>query len=152
MPASSHRPSIPRPDVIPESLELQRFQQVLRQAMVVNDYSQRQLSEAIGVKIGTMTKYLNGEIRPLRVALEIQAGLANCLGVTLDALLAFYRSGELVTYVTVRDVESWLRSDAGQEDLPVIMGITMLSTALVVAANFAADLGHAALDPRVRLK
>lgn len=121
MPVHSHRLSISQPESVPESLERQRFQQVLRQAMVVNDFSQRQLSEAMGVKIGTMTKYLNGEIRPLRVALEIQAGLASCLGVTLDALLAFYRSGELVTQVTVRDVESWLRSDAGQEDLPVIM-------------------------------
>lgn len=98
-----------------------RFQQALRQALVVNGYSQRDLCKAIGVQIGTMTKYLNGEVDPRRVGLQIQAALAESMGVTLDALWAFYCCGELVTQVTVRQVESWLRSDAGQEDLPVIM-------------------------------
>ena len=37
------------------------------------------------------------------------------------------------------------------QDLPVIIGITILSSALVVAANVAVDLGYAVLDPRVRL-
>lgn len=115
----SAKPRTPPPT--PEELQCKRFSQALHQAMVVNGYSQRQLSDAIGVKIGTMTKYLQGTIRPMRVALEIQAGLAESLGVTLDALYAFYSSGELVTQVTVREVESWLRSDAGQEDLPIIL-------------------------------
>ena len=38
------------------------------------------------------------------------------------------------------------------QDLPIIMGITLLSTALVVAANVGVDLWHALLDPRVRLE
>ena len=38
------------------------------------------------------------------------------------------------------------------QDLPIIMGITILSTVLVVAANFGVDLWHAVLDPRVRLE
>lgn len=113
-PETTHPPRAKR-------IETTRFQQALRQAMVVNDYSQRDLCKAIGIQIGTMTKYLNGEVNPKRVALEIQAALAESMGVTLDALWAFYCSGELVTQVTVRDVESWLRSNAGQEDLPVIM-------------------------------
>lgn len=104
-----------------EQAQTQRFAQALQQAMVVNRMSQRQLSALIGIKIGTMTKYLNGEIRPLRVAIEIQGKLAHALGVTLDALLRFYLTGELVTDVTVRDVESWIRSEAGQEDLPKLM-------------------------------
>ena len=37
------------------------------------------------------------------------------------------------------------------QDLPVIIGITILSSAMVVAANLAVDLGYAVLDPRVRL-
>jgi len=37
------------------------------------------------------------------------------------------------------------------QDLPVIIGITILSSALVVAANVAVDLAYAVLDPRVRL-
>jgi peptide/nickel transport system permease protein len=36
------------------------------------------------------------------------------------------------------------------QDLPVIIGITILSSALVVAANVAVDLAYAVLDPRVR--
>ena len=36
------------------------------------------------------------------------------------------------------------------QDLPVIIGITILSSTLVVAANVAVDLGYAVLDPRVR--
>ena len=38
------------------------------------------------------------------------------------------------------------------QDLPIIMGITLLSAALVVAANLFVDLLQAALDPRVRLE
>ena len=38
------------------------------------------------------------------------------------------------------------------QDLPIIMGITLLSAALVVAANMGVDLWHALLDPRVRLE
>ena len=38
------------------------------------------------------------------------------------------------------------------QDLPIIMGIAILSAVLVVAANLAVDLGHALLDPRVRFE
>ena len=38
------------------------------------------------------------------------------------------------------------------QDLPIIMGITLLSAALVVAANVGVDLWQALLDPRVRLE
>jgi len=38
------------------------------------------------------------------------------------------------------------------QDLPVIIGITILSSALVVAANLAVDLSYAVIDPRVRLR
>ena len=38
------------------------------------------------------------------------------------------------------------------QDLPVIMGITILSAVLVVAANLVVDLVQALLDPRVRLE
>ena len=38
------------------------------------------------------------------------------------------------------------------QDLPVIMGITILSAALVVAANLLVDLVHALIDPRIRLE
>jgi peptide/nickel transport system permease protein len=38
------------------------------------------------------------------------------------------------------------------QDLPIILGITILSAALVVAANLVVDVAHAVLDPRVRLE
>ena len=38
------------------------------------------------------------------------------------------------------------------QDLPVIMGITILSAVLVVAANLLVDLVHALIDPRIRLE
>jgi len=38
------------------------------------------------------------------------------------------------------------------QDLPIVMGVTILSAVLVVAANLGVDLVHALLDPRVRLE
>lgn len=38
-----------------------------------------------------------------------------------------------------------------QQDLPVIMGVTLLAAFFVVVANVVVDLVHARLDPRVRL-
>jgi peptide/nickel transport system permease protein len=38
------------------------------------------------------------------------------------------------------------------QDLPIIMGITLISAVLVVVANLGVDLCHALLDPRVRLE
>jgi peptide/nickel transport system permease protein len=37
------------------------------------------------------------------------------------------------------------------QDLPVIIGVTLLSSALVVTANLVVDAVQALLDPRVRL-
>ena len=38
----------------------------------------------------------------------------------------------------------------GARDYPVVMGLTLLLTVVIVLANLAADLAHAALDPRTR--
>jgi peptide/nickel transport system permease protein len=38
------------------------------------------------------------------------------------------------------------------QDLPVIIGITILSSALVVAASLVVDACYAFLDPRVRVQ
>lgn len=104
-----------------EQEQIERFVKALHQAMVLNGLSQRGLCERIGITVGTLTKYLKGEVAPLRVGLGIQCLLASALGVTLDALMAYYRDGEYLTGVSLQDVESWIRSDAGQEDLPVLM-------------------------------
>ena len=38
-----------------------------------------------------------------------------------------------------------------QQDLPIILGITILAATFVVVANLVVDLLYAVLDPRVRL-
>lgn len=105
-----------------EKQEIARFISCLNQAMVAGKHSQRDLSARIGITIGSLTKYLRGDVAPLRVGLGIQAALAHELGVTLDALYAYYTRGEYVTDITVEQVESWIRSDSGQVDLPRLMG------------------------------
>ena len=104
-----------------EKQQIARFINCLNQAMVAGKHSQRDLCARIGVTIGSLTKYLRGDVAPLRVGLGIQAALAHELGVTVDALYAYYTRGEYVTEVTVEQVVSWIRSDAGQTDLPELM-------------------------------
>lgn len=109
------------PHTSTEKEQIARFIGCLNQAMVAGRLSQRQLCERVGITIGSLTKYLRGAVAPLRVATGIQAALAKELGVTLDALVAYYERGEYATAVSVEEVESWIRSEAGQEDLPRLM-------------------------------
>lgn len=104
-----------------EREQIERFIKAINQAMVVNGLSQRALCEVIGIKVGTLTKYLRGEVAPMKVGVGIQSALARVLGVTTDALLGYYRNEEYLTAVSLEQVESWIRSDAGQEALPVLM-------------------------------
>ena len=100
-----------------ERQRIQRFIQALNQAMVTGGLSQRKLATAIGVESGTFTKYLRGSVDPFKICSAIQAALARQLGVTLDSLLAYYEDGSYLSGVSVDQVESWIRSEAGQEDL-----------------------------------
>lgn len=104
-----------------ERAQIERFVKAINQAMVVNGLSQRGLCERLGIQVGTLTKYLRGEVAPMKVGVGIQAALAGVLGVTVDALLGYYRNEEYLTAVSLEQVESWIRSDAGQEDLPALM-------------------------------
>jgi len=110
------------PHTTTEKEQIARFIACLNQAMVAGKHSQRDLSARIGITIGSLTKYLRGDVAPLRVGFGIQAELARELGVTLDALYAYYLQGEYVTEVSLEQVESWIRSEAGQQDLPRLMG------------------------------
>lgn len=101
--------------------QIARFVKVLNHAMVSGSLSQRALCDRIEITIGTLTKYLRGDVSPFKVGLRIQWCLARELGVTLDALCAFYEEGEYATAVSVEVVESWIRSEAGQGDLPRLM-------------------------------
>jgi len=99
---------------------VERFINVLTTALVVNKMSQRELSERIGVTIGTLTKYLRGEVGPTNCKAHIQEKLAELRGVSLDSLLNYYRTGEFDDDQAIlkKDaVIAWLKSNAGQEDL-----------------------------------
>ena len=104
-----------------ESVQIKRFISALNQAQVVHRASQRGLCDLLGITVGTLTKYLRGEVLPTKVGLGIQSCLADALGVTLDALMNYYQTGEYATAVSIDEVESWIRSEAGQQDLPVLM-------------------------------
>lgn len=104
-----------------ELVQIKRFIKAISQALVSNGFSQRDLCERLGISVGTLTKYLRGAVAPMRVGLGIQRGLAEQLGVTVDALATYYTDGAYATAVTLDDVASWIRSDAGQADLPQIM-------------------------------
>jgi hypothetical protein len=104
-----------------ERVQIQRFVNALNHVMISSGVSQRGLAGKIGVSVGTVTKYVKGTVPPFNVGLGIQYNLAKSLGVTLDALYHYYLGGEYVTAVSVEDVASWIRSDAGQEALPLLM-------------------------------
>ena len=103
------------------SLEKQRFIQALEEARIKNKYSQRQLCDAIGITIGTLTKYNRGSVDPNRVGVAIMRRLAGQLGITTNTLMEFLDTGEFRSSLTIDDVASWIRSESGQEDLPALL-------------------------------
>lgn len=134
-----------RPFTPQEQEQVQRFIECLRRAMIVGGHSQRRFSESLGITIGSMTKYLRGEISPLKVGLGIQARLAHELGITLDALYGYYLEGAYLTDVSVDAVESWIRSEAGQEDLPRVLSSLKDATERLAGV----DMQGKALPPAV---
>lgn len=111
----------PRSYSTAEQEQIVRFVRALNHAMVSSHGSQRDLAKRLEVSLGTVTKYLRGSVPPLKVCLEIQARIAEVLGVTIDALYHYYQDGEYVTSVDLQTVASWIRSDSGQEAIPVLM-------------------------------
>jgi transcriptional regulator with XRE-family HTH domain len=111
-----------------EAAQTQRFAQALRQAMVRNRLSERRLATELGITIGTTQKYFRFRVQPLKVATGINRQLARLLGITLDALVSFYETGEFRNALSFDEVASWLRSDAGIEHLaPVLEAMSDLS-------------------------
>jgi transcriptional regulator with XRE-family HTH domain len=100
---------------------LTRFAQALRQAMVVNQISERKMASLLGITSGTTQKYFRGEVDPLKVGTAVNRGLAKLLGVTTDQLCDFYETGdyskEVVTDVSFEDVVAWMQSEAGAEHI-----------------------------------
>ncbi len=106
----------------------ERFVQSLKQALVANKYSQRELCEALGITIGTLTKYLRGAVDPSKVGVTIMRNLAKELGFTTNTLLNYFETGEYQSSLTIDDVASWIRSEAGHADLPALLTAMSQST------------------------
>lgn len=104
-----------------------RFGKALRQAMVVNRLSERQMAARLGITSGTTQKYFRGEVDPMRVSTAVNKALAGLLGVTTDQLVAYYESGEfdkeVVGGITFEEVTAWLRSPAGAEHIGTVLEV-----------------------------
>lgn len=107
----------------------ERFVQSLKQALVANKYSQRELCDALGITIGTLTKYLRGAVDPSKVGVAIMRKLAAELGFTTNTLLDYFVTGEYRSTLSIDDVASWIRSEAGQQDLPTLLMALQENTA-----------------------
>lgn len=112
--------SAPR-DSTDDQTHCRNFMQALRKAMIVRGWGVRELSKAIGVEMGTMTKYLKCRVSPYRVGWGIMRNLAAELGVTMEALDLYMQSGDFGNGesipVNLDQVETWIRTRAGQGDL-----------------------------------
>lgn len=109
------------PEKASATQQKERFVQSLKQALIANKYSQRELCEALGITIGTLTKYLRGAVDPSKVGVAIMRNLAKELGFTTNTLLNYFETGEYQSSLTIDDVASWIRSEAGHADLPVLL-------------------------------
>ena len=100
----------------------ERFVRAIRTALIgPPELSQRDLCKKLGVTIGSLSKYLRGEVAPDRVGFGVQCRLAGVMGHTVDSLMRYYQTGEWESETQLSDVVDWIRSAAGQEDLPAIL-------------------------------
>ena len=124
-------------------LQIERFIQSLNQLMVAQKLSQRKASEKIEITIGTMTKYLRGEVNPFDVKTRITRNLARELGMTPDALYSFYETGVYKDDLSISDVVSWIKSTSKFDDLPSIL------EALSVSQSYKKEEKPVATSPRI---
>ena len=97
--------------------ETERFVTLLKEILVKKGISQRELSRRLGVKIGTLSRYLKGDVNPYDVKLGIQRALTEELGITMAALYSRLDGIEAPSDLSVKDVSSWIRSTATPEDM-----------------------------------
>ena len=103
-----------------DSPETERFVTLLKEILVKKGISQRELSRRLGIKIGTLTRYLKGDVNPYDVKLGIQRALTEELGITMAALYARLDGTDAPSDLTVKDVSSWIRSTATPEDMATL--------------------------------
>lgn len=100
-----------------QSPETDRFVVLLKEILVKKGISQRELSRRLGIKIGTLTRYLKGDVNPYDVKLGIQRALTEEMGVNMSALYARLDGTDAPSDLSVKDVSSWIRSTATPEDM-----------------------------------
>ena len=100
--------------------ETERFVFLLKEVLVKKGISQRELSRRLGIKIGTLTRYLKGDVNPYDVKLGVQRALTEELGVTMATLYSKLDGTEAPSEITVRDVSSWIKSNATPEDMATL--------------------------------
>lgn len=104
---------------------LDRFAKALRQAMVVNQISERKMATLLGITSGTTQKYFRGEVDPWKVGTGVNRGLARLLGVSLDQLCDFYETGEYAPEVAAgvgfEELVAWMQTEAGAEHIGQIL-------------------------------
>ena len=124
-------------------LQVERFIQSLNQLMITQKLSQRKASDKIEITIGTMTKYLRGEVNPFDVKTRITRNLARELGMTPEALYSFYETGEYKDDLSISDVVSWIKSTSKFDDLPSIL------EALSVSQSYNKEKSTVATSPQI---
>jgi Entner-Doudoroff aldolase len=78
-----------------------------------------------------------------------ELNIISLIGVTMGTLIT---NAILIEYTfSIPGMFSLMTQALGNADLPVIEGVAIAGALLVVAANLAADVVHAWLDPRVRM-
>jgi hypothetical protein len=101
----------------------ERFVAALKKAQLqprVERQSERSLASELGIQIGTTQKYMRREVNPLKVGTGINLKLATLLGVSLDSLCSYYLTGEYQNNLSINQIESWIRTEAGFQDIPLI--------------------------------
>ena len=114
--------------------QIERFMKAIRTALVgPPEMSQRDLSAELGITIGSLSKYLRGEVHPEKVGFGVQSELARVLGHSIDTLHRYYETGLWESDLSLEDITGWLQSSAGVEDFPAVM--QSLATASARAAQ-----------------
>lgn len=111
---------VPRDDRRMHAPETERFVALLKELLIRKGISQRELSRRLGIKIGTLTRYLKGDVNPYDVKLGIQRALTEECGINMVALYARLDGVDAPTELSVKDVSSWIRSTATLEDMATL--------------------------------
>lgn len=111
-----------------------RLAESLRRAMIKHRLSERKLAAELGVTIGTTQKYFRAGVHPMRIATEINCKLAKLLGISVDALIRFYETGDYESGLSFGEVVSWIETSGGAEHMSEILAAAAAASKRGVAS------------------